>query len=349
MKIKGIYHMPGSRFYWYRWTQDGIRHAVSLKTDDLSEAVKKIAEIKAGELVAQWERKAEAPKTHLTTLVEDYLAKAENRAKKPMRPRTVKTVRYILTSFLKHNHITSTNEISYRGIEGWLAELKKAGKSADTLNKYGNILRPFAGYLAGKKLIAAGKFDVPERGATGRKNWLPMDVVKRVIDEATDPEMKFILYAGFHAGLRKSEIISARVFWFDLGAGLLHVQNDPCSAFILKDRENRVIPLTDEFKQFLTHFLSERNRDSYVLRPNQIAGKSDYRYDFKRAIHSHFKRCGVKSTIHDMRRSFASNLVTRGVSIYKVARWLGDGVAVVEKSYGHLAPADRDIDALSLA
>ena len=26
-----------------------------------------------------------------------------------------------------------------------------------------------------------------------------------------------------------------------------------------------------------------------------------------------------------------------------------DGIAVVERSYGHLAPADRDIDALSLA
>ena len=50
-----------------------------------------------------------------------------------------------------------------------------------------------------------------------------------------------------------------------------------------------------------------------------------------------------------MRRSFASNLGSRGISIYKVARWLGDGVSVVEKSYGYLAPADRDIDALSLA
>jgi integrase len=119
--------------------------------------------------------------------------------------------------------------------------------------------------------------------------------------------------------------------------------------FILKDRENRVIPLSKDFKEFLAGFLRERDGDSYILRPGQERGASEYRYDFKRAIGSHFKRCGVECSIHDMRRSFASNLVSRGVSIYKVARWLGDGVPVVEKSYGHLAPADRDIDALSLA
>jgi hypothetical protein len=45
-----------------------------------------------------------------------------------------------------------------------------------------------------------------------------------------------------------------------------------------------------------------------------------------------------------MRRSFASNLASAGVSIYKVAQWLGDGVEVVERSYGHLAPADQDVN-----
>lgn len=347
MKIKGIYNMPGSKFYWYRWTQDGIRHAVSLKTDDLSEAVKKVGEIKAGALVAQWDRKSEAPRTHLTTLAEDYLAKAQNRAKKPMRPRTVKVAKYVLMKFLKDRNFASTHEVSFRTMEEWLGALKKAGRSPDTLNRYGNILRPFARYLVEKKIIVTGSFDIPERGAVGRKNWLPMDVVNKLINEAKDTELKFILYCGFHAGLRKSEILAARVFWFDLGAGLLHVQNEPAAGFILKDRENRPIPLTDRFKKFLTGYLQGRDPMSYALRPEDNGGKGEYRYDFKRVIGSHFKKCGVTCTIHDMRRSFASNLVSRGVSMYKVARWLGDGVAVVERSYGHLAPADRDVDVLS--
>src|SRR5205823_3145474 len=45
-----------------------------------------------------------------------------------------------------------------------------------------------------------------------------------LIKNAPNDEMKFILYCGFHAGLRKNEIIEARPDWFDLERGSLHVQ-----------------------------------------------------------------------------------------------------------------------------
>ncbi len=37
-----------------------------------------------------------------------------------------------------------------------------------------------------------------------------------LISECPDRELKFILYCGFHAGLRKGEIVQARPEWFDL-------------------------------------------------------------------------------------------------------------------------------------
>lgn len=49
-------------------------------------------------------------------------------------------------------------------------------------------------------------------------------------------------------------------------------------------------------------------------------------------------------TAHVMRHTFASIAVQSNVSIYKVARWMGDGVEVVEKHYAHLAPQDVDIE-----
>ena len=58
----------------------------------------------------------------------------------------------------------------------------------------------------------------------------------------------------------------------------------------------------------------------------------------------YFKAMGVKMTTHDMRRSFASNLVIAGVSIFKVAVWLGDDVRVVQTHYAHLLADDRDVD-----
>jgi hypothetical protein len=82
---KGLYRMSGSRFYWYRWTQDGDRHAVSLKTDDLSEAIKKVQEIQAGAWFARWER-ADKAATPVARLVEKYVDQAIVRVR-PARQR----------------------------------------------------------------------------------------------------------------------------------------------------------------------------------------------------------------------------------------------------------------------
>jgi hypothetical protein len=45
-----------------------------------------------------------------------------------------------------------------------------------------------------------------------------------------------------------------------------------------------------------------------------------------------------------LRSQGRNNLVSSGVWIYIVAKWLGDRVAVVEKSYGYLAPNTGEID-----
>jgi integrase len=347
MKIRGLYHMPGSRFYWYRWTgQDGKRRAISLKTDDLPEAITKIREIKVGAAFARWESGEPVP-TAVSRMVEKYLSATQNRARKPMRAGTAKRQRDILSKFLKDTLVETVLEVTREKVDHWLEGLKKSGRSPDTLRTYAQALRSFVGYLLKERLhTGAGfeKFELPERGPSGRKNWLQSDVANRVIAESRDPDLTFILLCGFDAGLRKSEIINARVNWFDLRAGLLHVQNDPGSGFVLKDRENRAIPLTEKFQKFLQEYLADRDPNSYVLKPGQAKGRAEYRYDFKRLLYTHFKRCGVQCSIHDMRRSFASNRVSQGRSIYKVAKWLGDGLQVVERSYGHLAPADRDID-----
>ena len=347
MNIKGLYRMAESKFWWYRWTgADGKRRATSLRTEDDAEALREIKKIQAGEHIARWE--APDVVNVATKVVDNYLQAAQSRAKKPMRARTAKRIRYTLLDFVRDTEIQNAHEITAPRISGWLAKQKAEGKSRDTVHKYGMTLKPFVRYLVEKRQVnqPALNFEIPETGKHGRKNWLRLEDVDRVIAASTDPDLTFILYCGFKAGLRRSEILNAKVNWFDLGAGLLHAQNMPEEGYALKDSDNRTIPLSPSFKEFLTGYLAAKAPYGYALRPEKANGKDDYRYDFKRVVYTHFKRCGVTCTIHDMRRSFASNLVSRNQSIYKVAKWLGDGVAVVEKSYGHLAPADSGIDVL---
>jgi len=108
-----------------------------------------------------------------------------------------------------------------------------------------------------------------------------------------------------------------------------------------KDWDNRIIPLTDRFATFLKTYLAGRQNGQYVLAPE---AQSKYRYDTSKRVRSHFVRCKVNSSFHDMRRSFGSNRASAGFSIYKIATWLGDGIEVVQRSYGHLIPQDAEIN-----
>ena len=344
LHMKGLYQMSGSRYWWFRWTEDGKRNAVSLKTEDEAEAITKARATLAEGLINPKQ------KTAIERAITDYLQIAQKRARKPMRPETAKTVSFILQSYAKHSGIEYIGHITQRSIEDWVATLRDQGKSRDTIHSYVTRLKTFITYLIGLRQLRPDILDdvhIPERAARGRRNWLRSKTVAEIIARSNNPELTFVLYCGFHAGMRRNEISNAKVGWFDLEHGLIHIQNDPKSGFILKDRDNRAVPISAPFVNFLKTFLVDRDRNSYVLKPNQENGVWRYRYDFNRMVRTHFAKCNVVCSIHDMRRSFASNLVSAGESVYIVAGWLGDGVQVVERSYGHLAPAAGNIDRLT--
>jgi hypothetical protein len=83
----------------------------------------------------------------------------------------------------------------------------------------------------------------------------------------------------------------AKVSWFDLKAGLLHVSND--QGFTSKDSENRTVPLTNDFHEFVKVFLRNRDPKEFCLKHGHHAGRGKYRYDFQRSVRSHFARCSV--------------------------------------------------------
>jgi integrase len=342
VKIKGLYHMPGSKYLWYRWSASGKRYAVSLKTSDLGDAITKIREISMN---AERRMRLPAPPSQLDKLVSAYLSHAQNRRKKPMRPRTAKKKEYVLKKLLRDLGVKVVADLSVESICRWVDGL---GGSDDTRHTYARDIMTFCRWLVRNHIASSDllDFEIPVRSSHGRKNWVKGEVANRVSSNCKDPDLTFVLFCGFHCGLRKDEIVNTRVHWFDLDAGLLHVQNDPAGGFILNDRENRTIPLSKEFLEFLGGFLANRNPNEHAIRPHKIKGKGPYRYDFNKSFRTFMRRQDVRCTVHDMRRSFASNLVSHGISVYKVAKWLGDGLAVVDKSYGHLAPLDDDIHVL---
>lgn len=221
----------------------------------------------------------------------------------------------------------------------------------NTVNQYLQHLSGLFDWLIAQKRLRtnpAKEIKRVRRVKATRKVWLPLDQANALIEAARpDPELCFILFAGFHAGMRKIEIVEAIPAWLDLNPRAITIS--PHGYFRPKDSEERTVPLTKAFREFLNDYPNRRAR--YLLQPDRKKGKHRYRYDFKRKLENFLGEHGLRSgpnaiNTHDLRRSFASNLVSKGISIYKVAKWLGDDIETTQKRYAHLAPHDDDISAL---
>jgi integrase len=55
-----------------------------------------------------------------------------------------------------------------------------------------------------------------------------------------------------------------------------------------------------------------------------------------------FKMAGIKGHSHQLRHSFATYHLSRGVPVERVAEWMGDSVAEVLKTYGHWIPERQE-------
>jgi integrase len=356
--------MPGSRFLWYRWSENGKRYAISLATEDEGQALQKKNAIRAdidrrgSDQYTKKKNGESAAANPFERIVREYLAEGMSRDRKAMTPHTAKNLGYILNQFARESGINSLRDLQPDSMSSWLRSKRKI-RSTETLRSHTRDLKAFRRYLIDQNLVRdLAELSMPDAPPVGRKNWLEQTVVDALIAavkpeypakakpetiakaEQTADDLRFILNCGFNAGLRRNEISEAKVDWFDLNRGLLHVFSN--QAFTTKDREGRAIPLKKPFLEFLKTYLA--NRNGYVLVPNKVKGKSIYRFDPNRRVRSHFSKLKIRCTWHDMRRSFASNLVSKGESIYIVASWLGDGVEVVQKSYAHLLPAAGNVD-----
>lgn len=192
-------------------------------------------------------------------------------------------------------------------------------------------------------------FEMPRVERVVRRNFVVQEEVKRLIAAAQHDDLKFVLYCGFHAGMRHREICEAAPWWFsvpetDERRGRITIEQT--ASFRPKDREGRTVPLTGEFQSFLRGYLAKVPRGAlWVMKPNQKHGKQRYRADFSVRFYKHMKDNGVKCTPHDMRRSFVSNkLIEDSSLIFKMAKWTGTDVSILQAHYGHLLADDDDID-----
>ena len=338
IKIKGLYKRGTT--YWYARQLNGKRDFVSLETSDPFEAVKKIAALNGAEVLSDG--------SHLEFAVDEYTAFCKRTGN--WSEASVEAKRPVLRAWAKWAGKIPPSEVT---TEDMRAYHDMRCKSVTASTAYGNLMtiQSFFNWCTEIKRTCATnpvlpltfrrskqKIKTPKPGV--RKKFCTPELRDRLIAECRDAQLRYILFCGFHSGLRKNEIIESKAEWFDLKAGLLHLTKHAGIAF--KDNEERTIPLTEAFGAFLKKFKLE---EPYVIAPDTQKGRSRYRYDFKRPFAQYMEEKGCPwVTPHVMRHTFASLLASAGCSIFKIAEWMGDDVKVVQKHYAKLLPNDSEIE-----
>ena len=333
-QLVGIYLRGGA--YWLRWTPVPGAPQVrqSLGTRDLAEAITEAARIKRtqGPIKRQEAGSCSAE-------VERYVAA---KRKEGLSKTTMDSREYVLNAFLEFAQVAAPRSISTQMVQRW--HDRTAEDNAYTAEAYAKQVRWWLDWLVEEGRLVrnvAKDVRIPDLPPRQRRLFMVASQVRLLLDTCKDDELRFAIYCGTHAGMRKNEVIEARPSWFDMDKKLIHIQ--VTKTFVPKDRDNRTIPMTDEFHSFLVRFGLGY---PFMFRPAETHGEAKYRTDFQKAYENLLEKCGLSEfTFHDLRRTFASLLVSAGVSIYKVSKWLGDTIEVVENTYGHLILKDDEVNA----
>jgi len=333
-ETNGIYKR--GNVFWLKWQEGGKRHYVSLETSDAIDAITRAREV----------RKAPILQSSLG-LKADITRYLETKVRLNIFSRgTARITRAALDEFADNSAHAETKAVTTASAVAHYEKLQKRVKET-TAQIHMRAIRAFFSWCVKEKILRENPL-LPVKLAKidhyARLKFCTAAQRDLLIKKAPTDDLKFILFAGFHCGMRKNEIIEAQVGWFDLREnGVVHIKNT--DTFRIKDREARFIPLTSKFRAFLKKYLAKKQHFEFALKPGVKHGKGTYRYDFHRPYNDYVAAQKLKwVTAHVMRHTFASLLVQANVSIFKVARWMGDGVEVVEKHYAHLAPQDRDIE-----
>lgn len=323
--------------YWLRYTLGGAQHRIPLHTRDFAEAVRLARSLRGKKVpgkteALQWD-------AAIRRYLEDKEVghRPEHLAGRPLRtfrPGTATRTASILRRFQKFSKCPSPAEVAKRDLQRYYVHLaRKSEASARSSVARVQGFLDHLNCLPGRVQFAADRR--PER----REVVVDLETSNGWIDLCPRDDLRFVLFCGFHAGLRRREIVHARPAWFSRGLSTLTVPgreeqrlaDGKIMVWECKDRETRHIPVSAGFARFLAGFLDRKA--AFCLHPE--AASRPYRWDFRRPFEA-FVRAEERPdcTIHSMRHSWITQMCNSGNhTIMDVAAWSGDGIEVIEKNY----------------
>lgn len=148
---------------------------------------------------------------------------------------------------------------------------------------------------------------------------------KRVADY-----LELYINIGLYTGARSTAILSLKWKDVDFETGIIDFKRQGET----KNKKKSRVPMPRRLLRKMKEARKFGTPEGYVVHRNQQQIKS-----VKNSLETVYKLAGIeKITSHTMRHTAASWMVQKGVSLRKVAKYLGTSTQMIEQTYGHLEP-----------
>lgn len=338
----------GGVFFFYR-RANGITERISLRTRDI-EVARKLAVQRAALIPEATDEPLDWRKA-IDKYIEDKIKgrRPPHLVGKPfrkLREKTAYKTRSVLTVFARECGVASPRKIKQADLQKYYEKYEKEGSARSTLNR----ISAFLDHIGCP--VPRAVFDMDTRIEVG-ENWVPLERAHELVKACKDnDDLKFLLVCAFFHGMRLDEIVMSRSAWFQFDKGELRVPdrekqtqaNGSVWEWRSKNGKSRPIPIEPRYARFLKSYLKDKK--GYCAAPERIKKKAEtYRWDPTRMFEEFMVLHGERSPkeadgetrrnlrIHDMRRSFITDLCIRGVDIWQVSLISGDSIKVIEEHY----------------
>jgi site-specific recombinase XerD len=243
--------------------------------------------------------------------------------------------------FLKKNKIEYLQDFKKEHMEEYIAERLGDGRSPKTVNEEIRLIKNIFisatdnGYLKENPIKKIKKLIYKPRPP----RYFSMIEIKIIMEKS--PIVKRNIYEFLlNTGCRLGEV--GNLEWRDLDFKMKQIKIVSDGKRQTKNREERIIPMNEKLYHLLTEMKSElRNPNSRIFNLDTDSKRRHFTENLKIFLNQHDLE---KAGAHTFRHTFASILVKRGVSLYKVSKLLGHSDIQMSQKYSHLASKDLKED-----
>ncbi len=331
---RGVFERPtGSGIWWVRYTDENRRlHREKVGTKALALKVyrKRKTEIAERRFFPERIRKREIL---LSEAIEDYLKRVKGRARSYVNVK--RNARYWKDAL----GTKIVRQITPGDIQRYCARRLADGMAAASVNRELTFLRAVFYMVQGDGEIdvvpfgkGAGKVKLYKEN-NRRVRYLADDEEAALREKIPDTDWPKVAVA-LYTGLRQGNQFQLR--WDDV-----NFETGTIRARQSKSGEDYHVPMNDELRRILRE-LPSRMRSPWVF-PSDT---EETALDARNFVHRTFAPALEEAEItdlhwHDLRHTFASRLVMKGVDLTTVQELMGHKTPAMTSRYAHLSPAHR--------